>query len=142
MSEPSIPILPGIPGIPIPVPPPDYTPVPKSVTPHSGGKSFTMEQKAVLSAARDWEDISDALSKAAKMCEVGWGYPGLFGANDALQTTGKLHQEFNKSVVYACNDGAVVTKDLANGLVSAVNVAVGTDHNAADNFDNLKKRLG
>lgn len=122
--------------------PPKYVPVPPGVAPKSGGKTFSMEEKAVLAAASNWEDVSDALSKAQAMCAVGWGDPGLFGNNDALQVVGKLHQKFNESVVYACNDGAVVTRDLANGLISAVNVAVGTDQNSADNFEAFRRRLG
>ena len=122
-------------------PGPDITPPPKASSPAPKGQ-FNVQEKALISASGNWENISAALTKALAYCEAGWADPWLFGANDTLYTAGRLSEKFNKYVVYACGDGAVITQQVANGLVDSANYAVGADNDASNNFDTLKLRKG
>jgi len=122
-------------------PPPDITKPPAAVSP-APKATFNVQEKALISAAGNWENISGALTKALAYCEEGWADPWLFGCNDTLYTAGRLSEKFNQYVVYACGDGAVITQQVANGLVASANFAVGADHESSNNFDTLKLRSG
>lgn len=131
-----------------PFAPPEWTPPddPSGYgTPHPpGGKGgeFSAEAQELITASNAWKELSAALQKVWGYAEEGWGYPGLFGMQDALYTAGRLHQGINEVLVNGAADGHWITQTLANGLVEAANDFSNTDTTQGENFRVLKDRAG
>lgn len=106
--------------------------------PPKGG--FKVEAKDLVQAAAVWDEVSAALKTVWDKAQVGWGYPGIFGAADALMTAGTMHMDINEILVNAAADGHFVTAAIADGLIEVANDYSDTDKVAGDNFRTLQDR--
>jgi hypothetical protein len=105
--------------------------------PPAGG--FTVRAQDLINASKTWDGISASMLEVQQKCQVGWGYAGLFGMDDALYTVGQLHTNFNKRACDAAWDGSVITGLMANGLVEVANDYSNTDTTQGANFQNYQK---
>ena len=105
--------------------------------PGGWGDRFEMAPARLIEASHHFDAEASDLATARPRIAVGYGKPWIFGITDTLYTVGSMHEDINRVLYRATQDGQYILTQIANGLVETANDAVGTDQTVGDNFKNL-----